>query len=323
MRSLAMQQYVLAVRQRVDLSGQLAQYGSAVNARANITDKEIAFYVQGSIAKVWDILILKYGDNYAYGLFTWVPTPGVYTYELPYDYYKEVGVDLALDDTLQNWATVRPYTERERNLFSFPLQTVLAYAGWQNIRYQIQGNNINILPQTGPVPGHMRIRYCQACPRLVNSIPGAYPANGAVTVGDLCTANITDSQGLVTAQVFAALNTGTAGASAPAWVVPGVVTDSGGVIWGYQGPLSLYVTVFDAISGYEELVILDASIKCRVKQEKDVSGLMAQFAAETERITSSSANRQSGDVMTIMGGWGMAEGGPAYGSGFGPFGDST
>lgn len=321
MRSLALAQFSLAVRQRVDLSGQQLPFGSNTSSVANITDAELTTMIQGSISKVWDILILKHGDNYAWGNYQFNSQAGVYSYPLPFDFYKEAGVDLSLDATGQNWASIRPYTLRDRNLFSFPLQSVLAYAGWQNIRFQIQGNQLYILPQTGPLPGVLRVLYFQACPILVNALPTAFATVSPVTQGQLVTASVTQ-QGVTTVQVFAALNSGTSGSAAPTWNVPGVVTDNGGIIWAYQAPLSLYVTVFDGISGYEELVILDSCIKARTKQQKDTSDLMMQFDKETARITAAAANRQAGDPMVVQGGWGMAEGGPAYGTGFGPFGDN-
>lgn len=318
MRSVPYQILALQVRQRADLGGQQQALGS--NSTNYITDQELGVMINGSVGKIWDILIAKHGDNYAWGSYLIPVTQGVYSYPLPTDFYKEAGVDLALDSTGQNWASVRPFTLRDRNLFSFPLQTALAYAGWQNIRWQIQGNQLYFLPQIGPLPGQVRVLYFPQAPTLVATLPIAYPTSTAVAQYALTYASITPTNGLATNQVFQALNAGTTGGSAPSWNVPGTTTDSGGVTWAYMAPLSTYATTFDGINGYEEIIVLDSALKALVKQEEDTSAIGAQLAAEMERINYAAANRQAGDPMVISGGFGMCEGGPTYGNGFGPFG---
>ena len=321
MRSFSLPEFSLAVRQRADLGGQENAFGS--NTGGEITDAEMTVLVQGSITKVWDILTGKFGDMYAWGDggsgtgqgYIIPVQQGVYRYQLPWDFYKEHGVDLALDSTLQNWASVRPYTLRDRNLFSFPLQTVLAYAGWQNMRYQMQGQFLNFLPQLGPLPGTMRLLYCPQAPTLVLTLPAAQATGTAYTYGTLVTVTVSS-----VAQVFMCVVAGTSATpTAPTFNVPGTTAD-GTVTWAYKGPLNAYATTFDGISGYEELVILDAAIKSRVKQEADANDLRGQFAMEMDRINLAAANRQAGDPMVIAGGFGSCEGGPAYGNGFGPFG---
>lgn len=308
MRSVGLPQLALAVRQRADLGGQQNAFGG--NSATYITDAEITSNIQGAVTELWDMLTGKYGDNYAWGVYLPTIVQGVYSYPLPFDFYKEMGVDLALDQTGQNWATVRPFTLRDRNQFSYPLQTTLAYAGWQNMRYQIQGQNLVFLPNVGPLPGIVRMLYIPAAPMLVSTLPTAYPANAAVAFGQLIQATVGG-----VAQVYAAMNAGTTGATAPTFPVPGTVTDTGGVTWAYQGPLSFFVTTFDGISGYEELVVLIAAIKCLVKQEADVSALMAEKDAFYARIDQAASNRSGGDPMVISGGFGQVE---SF-NGFGPY----
>jgi hypothetical protein len=331
MRSFSLPEFALAVRQRADLGGQQNAFGS--NTSGEITDAELQSMIQIAITKVWGILCRKFPDNYAWGDggtgtgqgYIIPVAQGTYRYLLPYDFYKEKGVDLALDSTLQNWASVRPYSLRDRNLFSFPLQTVLAYAGWQNMRFMIQGNYLNFLPQLGPLPGNMRLLYFPQAPTLVLQLPSSYPGTTTpVALGTLI--QVTNNGGN---QVFQAVIAGTTGNAQPTWSqyfatqgglgIPGVVQD-GSVYWAYKGPLSSYVTVFDGISGYEDAVILIAAVMARTKQEGDAGDLSAQLAAEMERIEAEAANRQSGDPRVIAGGFGSCEGGPAYGNGFGPFG---
>lgn len=317
MRSVPYQILALAVRQRADLGGQQQAYGS--NSTNYITDQELGVMINGSVGKLWDILIGKHGDNYAWGTYYIPVTQGVYSYPLPTDFYKEAGVDLALDTTMQNWASIRPFTLRDRNLFSFPLQTALAYAGWQNVRFQIQGQQLYFLPQIGPLPGQVRVLYFQQAPTLVETLPSAYAASTSVSQYSLTYSSVTLTNGVATNQVFQALTSGTTGGSAPTWNVPGTTADNT-VTWAYMAPLSTYGTTFDGISGYEEIIVLDAAMKAMVKQEEDISAIAQQLATEMQRIDLAAANRQAGDPMVISGGFGMCEGGPAYGNGFGPFG---
>lgn len=311
MRSQAVQQLALAVRQRVDLGGQQNAFGG--NSLDNISDSEMLTMLNSSYTEWWDFLIASYGDNYQWAVYNLPIVQGTYAYQLPFDFYKEFGVDLALDNTLQNWATVLPYTLRDRNLFSFPLQTALAYAGWQNMRWQIQGQILNFLPNLGPMPGNVRLLYAPTCPILCPVLPTNYATSTAVTQGSLTVT----TAGTTTNQVFVALNSGTTGAVHPTWNVPGTTVDND-ITWAYQGPLSLYATTMDGVNGGDDYVILDAAIKAGVKQEMDVSSLMTQKSALAERVRRMIANRNAGDAMVVAGGFGQCEGGPGYGSyGFG------
>jgi hypothetical protein len=316
MRSVAYQQVALAVRQRADLDGQQNAYGA--NSDSYITDSELGAMINGSYSKLWDILILKFGDNYAWGVYPLPVVQGVYNYQLPFDFYKEAGMDICTDGSGVNWTPIRPYSLRERGFYSFPLQPPLSYQGWQNIRWQVQSQIINFLPGLGPLAGQMRLLYYQCCPTLVATLPVAYATATAVTQNQLITVSVTFN-GTVANQVYCALNAGTTGGSAPSWPVPGTVNDNG-IVWAYQGPLTLFATTLDGVSGYEEIVILDAAMKAMVKQEEDTSAIAVQLADAMERINLAAANRIAGDPMVIQGGFGNLEGGMSGFNGFSPYG---
>lgn len=53
---------------------------------------------------------------------------------------------------------------------------------------------------------------------------------------------------------------------------------------------------FDGISGWEEYVVVDALMKCWVKEESDISPLMAQKAALKARIESMAYDRDEGQT---------------------------
>ena len=423
MRYQSVQQLALAVRQRADIGGQQNVFGG--NSGENITDIEMLTMLNASVARVWKAMVRKAPENYAWGDggtgtgagYIFPTVQGKYRYLLPFDFLKEKGVDLALDASNQNWASMRPYTEKDRNLFSFPLQTALAYAGWQNMRWQIQGNWMNILPQVGPLPSTIRLLYAPTAPILAATLPALYVANQSYNQGDLMYVPLaSDSEDIIN-QAFVALNAGTSStlgfgvgslgastaeliyttqqanvavqiiqigsglvgsasvaASTPTsvtievavgafghrqtaatmasiingtpsvaayvsatyggdgsgsaiiadlaiapWLVPGTALDNN-ITWAYQGPATLFANGFDGINGWEDLVVLDCAIKCGIKQEQDVSAMMAQKAEWKIELEEDLADRNQGDPMILSGGFGMCEGGPAYGNGFGPFG---
>jgi hypothetical protein len=305
MRSVAVQQLALQVRQRADLSGQQNAFGS--NTSGNITDTEMLAMLNASYSELWDILTGKFGENYSFNTYNLPIAQGTYDYQLPFDFFK-----------LQNWSQIKPYTLKDRNLFSYPLQPYLAYPGWQNIRYMVQGQVIDFQPKIGPFPGNVRVWYIPACPTLCATLPALYATSTATAQNALVYASVTVN-GETQNYVFLALNSGTTGGSAPSWNVPGTTSDNG-ILWAAQGPLSLYATTADGISGWEDYVVLDAAIKSRVKQLKPADELMAQKQALMARINRAAKDRIAGDPIVISGGFGAMEGGPSYGGYFNGFG---
>jgi hypothetical protein len=64
-------------------------------------------------------------------------------------------------------------------------------------------------------------------------------------------------------------------------------------------PLLQETDIIDGVSGWTEYIVVDAAIKALMKEESDVSGLMAQKQALLERIQSSAVNRDAGMPDTI------------------------
>lgn len=315
MRGIAVQQLALQVRQRADLSGQQSAFGG--NAAGNITDSELVAIINSSYSELYDILTEKFGENYTFSSYNLPISQGIYQYQLPFDFFKLMAVDLALDNTLQNWSQIKPYTLKDRNLFSYPLQPYLAYPGWQNIRYMPQGQILDFQPKIGPIPGNVRLWYIPACPVLVSALPAAYGTGTVYAAGATVYASVTVN-GETANFCFFALNGGTSGGSAPNWVVPGVTSDNG-IVWASQAPLSMYSVIVDGITGWDEYVTLDAAIKALAKQQKPADVFMAQKQALLARIERAAKDRNAGDPIVISGGFGAMEGGPSYGGYFNGF----
>jgi hypothetical protein len=69
------------------------------------------------------------------------------------------------------------------------------------------------------------------------------------------------------------------------------------VLW-YVPTFTKLVTdsdVLDGVNGWEEFIILDAAIKCMVKEESDPSALIAQLQMVKDRIATMSKDRDQGE----------------------------
>lgn len=75
-------------------------------------------------------------------------------------------------------------------------------------------------------------------------------------------------------------------ASVTLWYVPAITK------------LAADTDVLDGVNGWEEYAILDAAIKCMIKEESDPTALMTQQAAVKERIKTMSKDRDQGEPKT-------------------------
>lgn len=129
----------------------LLQLRTAVRQRADmvnstfITDAELTSYINQSAYELYDLLVEKYGDDY----FVTLPAPqyttdGIATtYALPTDFYKLLGVDLAVSMP-DWWVTLRPFEMAERNRFA--LRNFQSFYGLSNLRYKLAGSSIWFSP---------------------------------------------------------------------------------------------------------------------------------------------------------------------------------
>lgn len=63
-------------------------------------------------------------------------------------------------------------------------------------------------------------------------------------------------------------------------------------------PMAVDADVLDGVNGWEEFVVLDAAIKCMVKEESDPSALMKQLEDQNTRILDMSKDRDQGEAET-------------------------
>lgn len=123
-----------AVRQRSDM----------VNDQF-ISDSELTSYINQSYFELYDLLVQKYGDNYYVANPYTISTDGSNQFfSLPTDFYKLLGVDLALSNTNDSFVTIRPFNFSDRNRYAVP--NFQSFYGVTNMRYRLNGDNLWLTP---------------------------------------------------------------------------------------------------------------------------------------------------------------------------------
>jgi len=147
-----------------------------------VSTSEWNSYINASYQELYDLLVQKYGNNYAAAPFYTFVTDGTSdqyalpdgsaTYKLPDGvttasaFYKMLGVDLVIGGgTPQYSLTIKPFQIAERNRWAWP--NMQALYGLVNLRYRIHGNNIWLIPKAG-ANQTIRLIYIPRLTALVN-----------------------------------------------------------------------------------------------------------------------------------------------------------
>jgi hypothetical protein len=129
----------------------LADLRSAVRQRADmvnsqfVSDTELNSYINQSYFELYDLLIAQYGNNYyVANPYSFVTDGTNFLYSLPSDFYKLLGVDLALSNTLDSYVTIRPFEFIDRNRYAVP--NFQSFYGITNLRYRINADKLWFTP---------------------------------------------------------------------------------------------------------------------------------------------------------------------------------
>lgn len=145
---------------------QAQQRSDMVNSQF-ITNAEWNAYINASFYELYDILVQKFGDDYFVATpFTYTTQTNTQTYPLPVDFYKLLGVEVALNTGDPNsWVTLKNFNFIDRNRWSYP--NIYTFYGITNLRYRLNGNNIMLVPinQAGQT---LRIWYIPRNKILIN-----------------------------------------------------------------------------------------------------------------------------------------------------------
>lgn len=143
--TMTLSELMVATRQRADMlpSGYTA---SLTNTDLFVTDPELISYINQSYFELYDLLITVYEDYYVQTPYEF-QTDGNQRYNLPSDFYKLLGVDLALAASPSNpaWVTLKKFDFISRNRYVYP-QLTSTYLGVFNLRYRLVGGQIMFIP---------------------------------------------------------------------------------------------------------------------------------------------------------------------------------
>lgn len=118
-----------------------------------VTKQEWNDYINHSYTELYDILVQVYADDYYLAAPLSFVTDGRNPafYPLPSDFYKLMGVDLALGTQVglanpNGWLTLKKFTFISRNRYVFG-NVPTSFLGFNNLRYRIEGNYLEFIPQ--------------------------------------------------------------------------------------------------------------------------------------------------------------------------------
>lgn len=151
----------------------LAQIRTAARQRADmtasqfVTNEEWNSYINSSLAELYDLLVTKFGNDYFVQTYSFQTNPSVERYDLPSDFYKLLGVDLALTpgEGDNGYISLRPFTFAERNRYA--TANAQTWIGVTNLRYRLSANKLwfTPIPQVGQT---IRLWYVPRVIPLVN-----------------------------------------------------------------------------------------------------------------------------------------------------------
>lgn len=276
-----------------------------------VTTSEWNSYLANAAKELYDLLITTYSGKYniaAPYVFSTTGTGNTQLYALPdglttidaltslvaVPFYKVVGVDLQLSTSPSGWITLQRFQFVERNQYNFQNQFPLY--GVTNLVYDIVGSNLWVAPP--PNAGqNLQLWYIPQPTNLqANVVCGVTSGSATVTCTDtsqLSTGMTVDLQNPAVpgTPIFPAGSTISSITANVSFVVSSVASAS--------LPIANLLawrddTVLQGMSGWEELVIVEAAIRANLKEESDIQGLMMQKQQVLQRIRDSAMNRDTG-----------------------------
>lgn len=273
-RTRTLTEMIAEVRQRADM----------VNSTF-VTDDEITRWINLGVAKLYDILVKARGVDYylrSYETTTSSTEPTVF---LPHNFYKLVGIDAQYDGY---WHAVEkmPF-QSERNIYQ-------SSGPWYRAGFPYKynffgGTRIEFYPEpTGSFP--VRIWYIPHAPVLTNGTAQSLTVTYTSGIDYI----IADSA-LNATKFYPDMQTSALTGNPYVLDIRGttVYLSTTPSLTG-SGALDFTQPRWNGINGWEEYVVLDASIVAMAKEEGDPSVLMAQKSDIERRIMDMADSRDKG-----------------------------
>ncbi len=270
-------------------------------------------FISQSYKRLYDLLISAYGNDYYVstpltfqtdGVSQLYPLPdGTTTFTNPITaatvtppaFYKLLGIDLALvSNQSQSYVTIRPFNFADRNRYAVP--NFQSFYGVTNLRYRIQGDKLWFTP----IPAAGQTIQIWQVPRPVNvqqEVICSLAASTTVTCSD--TSNLITGMLIQIPTSVAAFPVGTTIATITpntSFTTSNAATITSANILARAWSDS---TQIDGISGWEEYIVLDATLKAMGKEESDISLIAQQKLAMKQRLIDMAANRDVGNPATV------------------------
>lgn len=290
----------------LDIMTRTRQESDMVNSQF-ITEPELVSFIQGSYTDLYNLLVAVYEDDYYAAIPATFTTMGNQDkYNLPDGnntftdndgntitppaFYKLLGVDFQLNrNNVMGYVTLKRFTFSERNKFAVP--NFANFWGFTNLRYRMLGNQIWLTPV--PMAGqNIRLYYVPRPTNLINTIQ-------MTTVASSVTATVTD---INAAQIgMSVFGDNIAPNTKILNNVAGTITLSEAALGSDTAPVQIfdYNTPIDGVAGWEEYIVIDAAIKCKDKEESDVSVLAARKNEKRKEIEGMAANRDPGSAARV------------------------
>lgn len=272
-----------------------------------VTDPEFNGYISNSYKRLYNMLIGAYGNDYYVADTYNFTTTSAQAYALPdgtnaftnasggvaKKFYKLLGVDLQYSASPSGFVTLRRFEMIERNKYAYP-NTTTNWNGYTNLRYRLQGNDLFLvpIPQTGQT---VRVWYAPAPTNLQYILTGSMSAT-ASTMSFTSVVGLTPGMkvygdGVRTSTTIQSVNSSSnivTLSSTP------TLTNTAATVYFWDDSKLL-----EGLAGWDEFVIIDAAIKAGIKQENDISALIAQRNDMQTEIEALAEGRDAGQAMHV------------------------
>lgn len=140
---MTLSELMVAARQRADMlpSGYSPSLSSASYF---VGDPELISYINQSYFELYDLLVTVYEDYYMTTPYE-ITTDGSAQYNLPSNFYKLLGVDLAINASAGSYLTLKKFSFINRNQYLYPQLNIPTMNGY-NLQYRLMGNTIMLIP---------------------------------------------------------------------------------------------------------------------------------------------------------------------------------
>jgi len=245
-----------------------------------VSDAEVDDYVNHAWNELYDIIIQNYEEDYFLKNSDITLVSDTESYDLPSDFYKARGVDYKNGN---DYMPIHRYNFSERSRSA------------SSLKYRIQGEKIFFSP-TPTSSDTIRIWYIPN-PRLLEFTSATIVATGSNTTYTTDPKNYVAGDYLLGEDFLpATYNVEQKIVSVTATTV---VTDLDSSALGAVTNFGKLNLMMDGYSGWDEFVIVDAAIRCLVKEESDIGPLVGHKSSLVKRINGASNIRDAGEPTTV------------------------